>query len=71
MDDKNSTPAKTRFDVFVVENWKDAEGGDQANWIRVGVAFPHKDRKGFNIEVNALPVSGKFVIREHEPKSKA
>jgi hypothetical protein len=28
----------------------------QANWIRVGIAFPHRDARGFNIEIKALPL---------------
>jgi hypothetical protein len=69
MNDKTkAAPAKTRHDVFVVENWTNNEGAEQANWTRVGVAFAHKDGKGFNLELRALPVDGKLVIRQHEPK---
>ena len=69
MNDQNEkTASKERFDAYVVENWTDKDGGDQANWIRVGAAFPHKDKKGFNVELKAVPVTGKLVIRLHEPK---
>lgn len=54
----------SRLEVFVVENWKGAEGDDKSNWIRVGVAFPHGDGKGFNVELRAMPVGGKLVLRE-------
>jgi hypothetical protein len=72
MNDENTgSSTKQRHDVFVVDNYTDKnDGSESANWIRVGVAFPHKDRKGFNIELKAMPTSGKLVIREHEPKSK-
>jgi hypothetical protein len=71
MNDKaTNTSTKPRHDVFVVDDWKDAEGTDRSTWMRVGVAFPHKDSKGFNMELKAIPVSGKLVIREHEPKAK-
>lgn len=69
MNDKTkAAPAKARHDVFVVENWTNNDGDEQANWTRVGVAFPHKDGKGFNLELKALPIDGKLVIRQHEPK---
>ncbi len=58
-----------RFDVHVVENYTDDTGAERSNWVRVGVGFGHKDGKGLNIELRALPVSGKLVIRLHEPKS--
>lgn len=60
--------SKQRYDVFVVDNWTNTEGAEQASWMRVGVAFAHKDGKGFNVALKAVPVSGKLVIREHEAK---
>jgi hypothetical protein len=64
---KNQSSAARRFDVYVVEDY--TQGGEEkANWIRVGVAFENKDGKGFNVQLNALPVAGKLVMRIHEPK---
>ena len=72
MNDNQVAPAtKPRCDVFVVENWTNAEGAEQANWIRVGVAFKHRDGKGFNVELKAIPVGGKLVIRDLETKAPA
>ena len=33
-------------------------------WLNLGLAFPHKDGKGFNIVLQALPLDGKIVCRE-------
>lgn len=55
-----------RFDAFQVE---DAANGQKSYWTRVGVAFPHADGKGFNLVLRALPLDGKVVLRQHEPKS--
>ncbi len=41
----------------------------KANWTRVGAAWSHKDGKGFNVTLDALPVSGKLTIRKYEPKA--
>jgi len=57
----------TRFDVFTVEEYE-AAGEKQSNWMRIGVAFPHKDGKGFQVQLHAFPVNGKLVLRKHEPK---
>ena len=65
--DKHTAPAVRRFDVYVVEDYT-KEGEGKANWIRVGVAFENKDGKGFNVQLSALPVTGKLVIRIHETK---
>lgn len=37
-------------------------------WNKIGVAWEHKDQKGLNIQMNAMPLVGKIVIRKHEAK---
>jgi hypothetical protein len=66
-----SSNVNDRYDVFVVENYEDAAGAEKSNWTRVGVAFPHKDSDGLNVELRAIPVSGKLVIRRHVVKARA
>ena len=51
--------------VFTVE--KRGEGKDDY-WTEIGAAFAHKDGKGFNIQLRALPLDGKLVLRVPEPK---
>jgi hypothetical protein len=60
---------KPRFDVLVADTYQNSTGEDQTNWIRVGVAFPHADGDGFQIELKALPVSGRLVMRLHKAKA--
>jgi hypothetical protein len=38
--------------------------GQDDYWLNLGLAFPHKDGKGFNIVLQALPLDGKIVCRE-------
>jgi hypothetical protein len=57
-----------RYDVLVVEKYEDEAGAEKSNWTRIGVAFPHKDGNGLNVELKAMPVSGKLVIRPHDGK---
>jgi hypothetical protein len=66
----SSANTSDRYDVLVVENYEDGAGAEKANWTRIGVAFPHKDGNGLNVELRAIPVSGKLVIRRHEAKLK-
>jgi hypothetical protein len=35
-------------------------------WLNLGLAFPHKDGKGFNVLLNGLPLDGKLVVRRYE-----
>ena len=68
---KNNLPSGTadRYDVYVVDDYKDKAGEEKSNWTRIGSAWPHKDGKGFNAELRALPFSGKLVIRRYEPQA--
>jgi hypothetical protein len=38
--------------------------GQDDYWLNLGLVFPHKDDKGFNIVLQALPLDGKIVCRE-------
>jgi hypothetical protein len=38
--------------------------GQDDYWLNLGLAFPHKDGKGFNIMLQAIPFDAKIVIRE-------
>jgi hypothetical protein len=70
----SETPAvngSDRYDVLVVEKYEDQAGAEKANWTRIGVAWPHKDGNGLNVELKAIPVSGKLVIRRHDAKARA
>jgi len=67
----SSISVNDRYDVLVVENYEDGAGAEKASWTRVGVAFAHKDGNGLNVELRAIPVSGKLVIRRHDAKSRA
>ena len=54
---------KPTHKVFVVED-REGEGKDEdAFWTRVGSAWAHKDGKGFNVVLSALPVNGRLVLR--------
>lgn len=48
--------------VFTVED-KDGDD-DKGFWTRIGSAWPHKDGKGINIVLSALPLNGRLVLRE-------
>jgi hypothetical protein len=39
------------------------DGKDKGYFTRIGVAWPHKDGKGFNIQINAVPLDGKITLR--------
>jgi len=42
--------------------------GDGASWAPIGAAWPHKDSKGFSLSFDAVPLTGRVVLRVITPK---
>ena len=58
---KSNRPTHTLFHV--------TGEGDDTNWTRIGAAWAHQDGKGFNLDVEMIPMKlGRFVVREAKPK---
>jgi hypothetical protein len=52
------------FNVFTVREFGGATGQKAKSWTKVGVAFPHREGPGFNLELSALPLDGRLVALE-------
>jgi len=37
--------------------------GETAYWTAIGAAWPNKDGKGFNLVLDAIPLTGRVVMR--------
>jgi hypothetical protein len=53
----NSAPS---HNVFTVE---DRGENEDPFWLKIGAAWAHKDGKGFNITLSALPPDNRLVLR--------
>ena len=54
--------ASQRLYAYTVREFDTADGKKARAWTRIGVAFPHKDGTGFNIEVHSFPLDGRIVL---------
>jgi hypothetical protein len=67
----NTTQSISHFNVYIVEEFdaptKEDRNHKAKSWTKVGAAFPHKEGLGFNIELKALPVSGRLVALPSNP----
>ena len=67
----NQSQTASHFNVFTVEEFdapsKEDKGRKAKSWTKIGVAFPHKEGAGFNIQLRAYPVDGKLVVLPAEP----
>jgi hypothetical protein len=53
------------FAAYVVRD----RDNKKSSWRELGVAFAHKDGKGFDLLLDAFPVSGRIVLRAIEDKA--
>jgi hypothetical protein len=51
--------------AYVVEDAEGDQSEQKGFWTRIGSAWPHKDGKGLNIVLSALPTNGRVVLREY------
>lgn len=62
-------PAKPgRAPTHVAYHVRELQGRKEkkAIWTRIGSAWPHHDGKGFNIQVEVVPLDGKITLRVAE-----
>ncbi len=63
MSESSTTRTSTsKLPSHIAYHVRDRQGGD-AVWTRIGGAWPHADGKGFNIQVEALPLDGRISLR--------
>ncbi len=62
----NTTSNKPSHIAYTVRPGKE---GEKSFWTDCGVAWAHKDGKGFRIKLDAFPVNGVIELRLNEPKA--
>jgi hypothetical protein len=60
---KPNSPTHAAYHVREVKNGKDI-------WTRIGSAWAHKDGKGFNIQIDTVPLDGSVTLRVPEQKDR-
>jgi len=61
-----ASAAKTpSHNVYHVRN---REGGEGI-WTRIGSAWPHADGKGFNVQIETVPLDGRITLRVPSEKA--
>jgi hypothetical protein len=64
MSDSTKTTETTgsKAPSHVVYHVRDREG-QKGFWTRIGVAFEHKDKNGFNVQLECVPLDGRIILR--------
>ena len=42
---------------------RDRGEGQKSFWTRIGSAWPHADGKGFNVQLEVVPLDGRITLR--------
>ncbi len=65
-----SNDAKTTSPTHIAYSVRDYEkhGASESDWTRIGAAWQHRDGEGFDIRLEAFPVSGRVTLRKYKPK---
>jgi hypothetical protein len=61
------------FDVFVVDGDDDEDREQKGFWIKIGGAWAWEQngQAGYSIELAALPLTGRLVLRKPRPPAEA
>ena len=58
----NNTPSKSKAPSHVAYHVRDRKAGDPI-WTRIGGAWQHADGKGFNLQIETVPLDGRISLR--------
>jgi len=66
--DTNTSPSN-RKPTHVAYHVRDGKS-DSSFWTRIGAAWQHQDGKGFNVQLESVPLDGRVTLRvASEPKT--
>ena len=68
-DSSNNPSSASKAPSHIAYHVRDRKDGD-AIWTRIGSAWQHADRKGFNIQIETVPLDGRISLRLPSEKAK-
>ncbi len=69
MSESNKHPSSAaKAASHIAYHVRDRKGGD-AIWTRIGSAWQHADAKGFNIQIETVPLDGRISLRVPSEKT--
>jgi hypothetical protein len=70
MSEKTTATKKngSKAPIYIAYQVRDRGEGEKGFFTRIGAAWPHGDKNGFNIQLEAVPLDGKVVLRTPSEK---
>lgn len=63
MTDRSKQKQEKKGPDFVAFNVREGKDGGKGFWTRIGAAWAHADGKGFNLQIEAVPLDGRITLR--------
>lgn len=63
MTDTNNQPESSKAPTHIAYQVRESQGGGKGFWTRIGSAWAHRDGKGFNLQLDAVPLDGRVSLR--------
>lgn len=64
----NTTPSAGKKPSHAAYQVRDRGEGQKGFWTKIGSAWAHADGKGFNIQLDAVPLDGRITLRLPDEK---
>ena len=64
MTDTNNSPSASKKPTHTAYQVRDRGDGQKGFWTRIGSAWAHGDGRGFNIQLECLPLDGRVRLRD-------
>ena len=61
-DTTNNQTAASKTPSHIVYHVRD-RAGSEGFWTRIGAAWAHTDGKGFNVQIETMPLDGRITLR--------
>lgn len=61
-ENQSTTSTSSKSPSHIAYHVSDPNGG-KSFWTKIGSAWIHKDGKGFNVQLEVTPLSGRIVLR--------
>lgn len=68
MTDTTTQPTASKAPSHIAYHVRDREG-QNGFFTRIGAAWPHKDGKGLNVQLDVAPLDGRITLRLASEKS--
>jgi hypothetical protein len=62
MSDSKKSESSTKGPSHIAYQVRDREG-QKGFWTRIGSVWPHADGKGFNVQLECVPLDGRITLR--------